>query len=57
MFALCVCTAALLGAVMRQPLMTALLLILCFPASGILFMLAAAAIGAAIPVPRRFLED
>lgn len=56
-FALCVCTAALLGSVMRQPLMTALLLILCFPASGILFMLAAAAIGAAIPVPRRFLED
>lgn len=55
-FALCVCTAGLLGVVMRQPLMTALLLMLCFPVKGILFMLAAAAIGAAIPVPERFLR-
>lgn len=55
-FALCVCTAGLLGTVMRQPLMTALLLILCFPVKSILFMLAAAAIGSAVPVPKRFLE-
>lgn len=55
-FSLCVCTAGLLGVVMRQPLMTALLLMLCFPVKGILFMLAAAAIGAVIPVPKRFLD-
>ncbi|MEI3376671.1 MAG: chloride channel protein [Coriobacteriales bacterium] len=56
-FALCVCTAALLGVVMRQPLMVALLLILCFPVKGVVFMLIAACIGSVIPVPKRFGES
>ncbi len=41
-----------MGAVMRQPLMAALLLVMCFPLKGVIVMLAAAAIGAAIPLPR-----
>ena len=51
-FCVAACTAALMGAVMRQPVMAALLLIMCFPAKGIAVMLAAAVIGAAIPLPR-----
>ena len=53
-FALSVSTAALLGATMRQPLMVALLLILCFPAKAVVFVLAAACLGAAVPVPKAF---
>ncbi len=53
-FCLCACTAALVGGVMRQPLMTVLLLFLCFPIKGVIVMLAAAAIGAAIPLPKAF---
>ncbi len=53
-FALSVSTAALLGAAMRQPLMVALLLILCFPAKAVVFVLAAACLGAAVPVPKAF---
>ena len=41
-----------MGAVMRQPLMAALLLVMCFPLKGVIVMLAAAAIGAAIPLPQ-----
>ena len=37
---------------MRQPLMTVLLLFLCFPVKGIVVMLAAAALGAAVPLPK-----
>lgn len=40
------------GAVMRQPVMTALLLIMCFPVKGVVVTIAAAAIGAAIPLPK-----
>ena len=54
-FCLCVVTAALLGAVMRQPVMAALLLFLCFPLRAALFMLAAAALGSLIPVPKKWL--
>lgn len=53
-FALCVCTAGLLGVVMRQPLMVTLLLILCFPVKAVVFMLIAACIGSVIPVPKAF---
>ncbi|WP_165048324.1 MULTISPECIES: chloride channel protein [unclassified Adlercreutzia] len=56
-FCLCACTAGLLGCVMRQPIMVALLLFLCFPVKGVLVMLAAAAIGAAVPVPRSWLGE
>lgn len=46
------CTAGCMGAVMRQPVMTALLLIMCFPVKGVVITIAAAAIGAAIPLPK-----
>ena len=56
-FALCVCTAGLLGVVMRQPLMVTLLLILCFPVKAVVFMLIAACIGSVIPVPKAFIRN
>ena len=37
---------------MRQPVMAALLLVMCFPVKGVIVMIATAAIGAAIPLPR-----
>ena len=37
---------------MRQPIMAALLLMLCFPLKGIVVMLVAAVIGAAVPLPK-----
>lgn len=55
-FALCACTAALLGAVMRQPIMTALLLFLCFPVKAAFVLLAAAALGSLVPVPARWMS-
>ncbi len=51
-FTLCVVTSALMGAVMRQPVMTALLLFLVFPVKGALVLLVAASAGSVIPVPR-----
>ena len=39
---------------MRQPLMVALLLILCFPVKAVVFMLIAACAGSVIPVPKGF---
>lgn len=53
-FCVAACTAALMGAVMRQPVMAALLLIMCFPLKGVVVMLVAAVIGAAIPLPSAF---
>lgn len=55
-FALCAVTGALLGAVMRQPVMTALLLFLVFPVKGAIVLLAAAALGSLLPVPARWRE-
>lgn len=51
-FCLCACTAALLGGVMRNPLMAVLLLFLCFPLEGVVAMAVAAVIGAYLPLPR-----
>ncbi len=56
-FCLCACTAALMGGVMRQPLMTVLLLFLCFPVKGVIVMLAAAALGAAVPLPKALRKE
>ena len=56
-FCLCACTAALVGAVMRQPLMAVLLLFLCFPVKGVVVMFLAAALGAAIPLPKALRKD
>ena len=54
-FALCAVTGGLLGAVMRQPIMTMVLLFLVFPVAGAPVLLAAAALGALVPVPRAWL--
>ncbi len=54
-FALCAVTGALMGAVMRQPLMTAVLLFLVFPLAGAPVLLVAAALGSLVPVPHRWL--
>ncbi len=54
-FALCAVTAALIGAVMRQPLMAAALLFLVFPLAAAPVLFVAAAVGALIPVPKSWL--
>lgn len=51
-FCVACCTAAVLGAVMRQPIMVVLLLFMCFPPKGVAAMLCAAVIGSAIPLPK-----
>ncbi len=56
-FCLCACTAGVLGAMMRQPLMAVLLLFLCFPVTGVVVMLAAALVGSIVPVPKRWLAS
>lgn len=53
-FCLCACTSALMGAVMRKPFMAVLLLFLCFPVKGVFVMIACAALGAAVPLPKAF---
>ena len=50
-FCLCVVTAALVGGVMRKPVMAVLLLFLCFPVLATLPMLLAAFVGSHIPLP------
>lgn len=55
-FSLCVVSGALLGTVMRQPLMTTVLLFLVFPIAGAPALLAAAALGSIIPVPKSWLS-
>ena len=45
-------TAATMGAVMRNPLMVVALLLMCFPLRGVAVMAVAAALAAAIPLPR-----
>lgn len=54
-FSLCAVTAALIGAVMRQPLMAAALLFLVFPLAAAPVLFAAAAVGALVPVPKAWL--
>lgn len=41
---------------MRQPIMTALLLFLCFPVKAAFVLLAAAALGSLVPVPARWMS-
>lgn len=55
-FCLCVVTAALMGVVMRQPVMGALLLFLVFPIRSIIVLLAAAALASLVPVPSKWLK-
>lgn len=51
-FALCAVTGALVGAVMRQPVMTMVLLFLVFPLAGAPVLLVAASIGSIVPIPK-----
>ena len=50
-FCLCVCSAALMGAALRKPVMAILLLFLCFPLQGAIIMAIPAVIGAYLPLP------
>ena len=50
-FCLCVVTAALVGGVMRRPVMAVLLLFLCFPLMAAIPMVLAAFVGSRIPLP------
>lgn len=54
-FSLCAVTAALMGAVMRQPLMAAALLLLVFPLASAPIMFVSAAVGSLFPVPKSWL--
>ena len=56
-FALCAVTAALIGAVMRQPLMAAAILFLVFPLAAAPILFVAAAVGALVPVPKSWLGN
>lgn len=47
---LCICAGAVMGAIMRQPVMAVLLLFLVFPVRGFALMLAAACIGSGVAV-------
>lgn len=55
-FALCVVTAAVVGGVMRKPLMAVLLLFLCFPVLAVVPMAIAAFIGSRVPLPKFVIE-
>ncbi|MEG2615469.1 MAG: chloride channel protein [Raoultibacter sp.] len=50
-FCIALCSAAVCGGVMRNPLMAALLLIMCFPLAAIIVMFLAAALGSSLPLP------
>ena len=51
-FGVCATTAAVMGGVMRKPLMAVLLLFLCFPFHSVVVLAVAACIGAFIPLPK-----
>ncbi len=51
-FGVCAATAAVVGGVMRKPLMAVLLLFLCFPFHSVIVLAVAACIGALIPLPK-----
>lgn len=56
-FSVCASTAAVVGGVMRRPLMTVLLLFLCFPLHSVLILAVAATIGSCIPLPGIMTSD
>ncbi len=51
-FGVCATTAAVIGGVMRKPLMAVLLLFLCFPFHSVVVLAVAACIGSFMPLPR-----
>ena len=56
MFCVAVTTAALVAGVQRKPLIAVGLLLMCFPASGIVWMGIACVLGASLPVPAALLK-
>ncbi|MEG1512222.1 MAG: chloride channel protein [Raoultibacter sp.] len=56
-FCIALCSAAVCGGVMRNPLMSAFLLILCFPITAIIALFLAAALGSALPLPKAWLPQ
>jgi H+/Cl- antiporter ClcA len=55
-FCVCATTAAVVGGVMRRPVMAIFLLFLCFPFHSIIILAIAAAIGAYMPLPKTMKE-
>lgn len=51
-FAVSISTAAAMTTIMRKPLAVSVLLLLCFPASSIIYVLAAAFISSVVPMPK-----
>ena len=56
-FAVSISTAAVMTTIMRKPLTVSMLLLLCFPMSSIIYVLAAAFISSAVPMPERLSEN
>lgn len=51
-FCLCACTTALVGGVLRRPILTVLLLLLCFPMNCLPVLVVSALIGSYFPMPK-----
>lgn len=51
-FSVAISTAAVMTTIMRKPLSVSVLLLLCFPASSIIYILTAAVISSAVPMPK-----
>lgn len=56
-FAVSISTAAVMTTIMRKPLAVSVLLLLCFPVSNIVYILAAAFLSSAIPMPKPLSDD
>ena len=56
-FSICASTAAVVGGVMRKPLMAVLLLLLCFPLHSVLVLAVAAVIGSHMPLPKSVVSE
>ena len=56
-FSVCASTAAVVGGVMRKPIMVVFLLFLCFPLHSVLVLLIAALIGSHMPLPKSMMPD
>ncbi len=57
MFSVCATTAAVVGGVMKKPLMVVLLLFLCFPFHSVVILALSAVIGAYLPLPELFRNE
>ena len=55
-FCVCVVTTSLMAFLMKKPLATVFLLMICFPASALVIMLFASVIGSVVKIPRFLLN-